>query len=162
MHDNGLDEVDLRLLAALQDHGRLTNSELGERINLSPSQCSRRRAALEAAGIITGYRAELSAEALGFGLLVFISVSLSAHSDDNAERFRELVARVAEIQEAHALTGDNDYLLKAVLPDLRSLSRLVNGVLLSHASVARVRSSIVLERLKEARQLPLRVAARGA
>ena len=151
-----LDETDLRLLAALQDQGRLTNAELGERINLSPSQCSRRRAALEAAGIITGYRAELSAEALGFGLLVFISVTLSAHSDDNADRFRDLVARVPEIQEAHALTGDNDYLLRAVLPDLRSLSRLVNGVLLSHASVARVRSSIVLERLKDARHLPLR------
>lgn len=151
-----LDEFDLRLLAALQDHGRLTNAELGERIGLSASQCSRRRSALEAAGIITGYRAALSAEALGFGLTVFINVSLSAHSDDNADRFRELVAGTASIQEAHALTGDSDYLLKAVLPDLGSLSRLVNGVLLAHASVARVRSSIVLERLKEGAGLPLR------
>ena len=156
MTDGLLDPVDLRLLSALQEDGRLTNAELGERIGLSPSQCSRRRSALERSGVIAGYRAELSAEALGFGLLVFINVSLSAHSDDNAERFRELVAGVAEIQEAHALTGDSDYLLRAVLADLRSLSRLVNGVLLAHASVARVRSSIVLDRLKEGRRLPLR------
>ena len=155
MHAMALDEFDLGLLAALQDNGRLTNAELGERIGLSPSQCSRRRAALEAAGVIAGYRAELSAEALGFGLLAFISVSLSAHSGDNAERFRELVRGVAAIQEAHALTGDADYLLKAALPNLASLSRLVNGVLLSHPSVARVRSSVVLERIKDARRLPL-------
>ena len=145
----------------MQENGRLTNAELGERISLSPSQCSRRRAALEASGVIAGYRAELSAEALGFGLLAFISVSLSAHSGDNAERFRDLVRGIAAIQEAHALTGDADYLLKAVLPDLGGLSRLVNGVLLAHASVARVRSSIVLERIKDARLLPLAVSGRG-
>jgi DNA-binding Lrp family transcriptional regulator len=157
-----LDGFDLRLLAALQENGRLTNQEVGERIGLSPSQCSRRRAALEAAGLIRGYRAELAAEALGFRLLVFIQVTLATHSDDNAKNFRLLVARVDEIQEAYAMSGDADYLLKAVMPDLKDLSALVNDVLLRHESVARVRSSIVLERLKDTARLPLRALPRGS
>jgi DNA-binding Lrp family transcriptional regulator len=151
-----LDSFDLRLLAALQENGRLTNLEVGERIGLSPSQCSRRRVALEAAGFIRGYRAELAAEALGFRLLVFIQVTLSAHSGDNARGFRELIARVDEVQEAYAMTGDADYLLKVVVPDLKDLSALVNDVLLPHETVARVRSSIVLDRLKDIARLPLR------
>ncbi len=157
MHETPpLDEFDLRLLAALQENGRLTNQEVADRVGLSPSQCSRRRAALEAAGIISGYRAELAAAALGFQLIVFIQVTLASHSGDNALKFRKLIADLDEVQEAHALTGDTDYLLKAVLPDLKGLSALVNDVLLSHESVARVRSSIVLERLKETARLPLR------
>ncbi|MCR0981935.1 Lrp/AsnC family transcriptional regulator [Roseomonas populi] len=156
-----LDAIDLRLLAALQEDGRLTNQQLGERAGLSPSQCSRRRTALEAAGIIRGYRAELAAEPLGLRLLVFVQVTLATHSRDNAQRFRDLVARLEEVQEAYAMTGDADYLLKAVVGDLKDLSALVNDVLLPHESVARVRSSIVLERLKESGRLPLSGLRRG-
>jgi DNA-binding Lrp family transcriptional regulator len=145
-----LDSFDLRLLAALQDNGRLTNQEAGELVGLSPSQGSRRRAALEAAGAICGYRAQLSAEQLGFRLLVLIQVTLNTHSGDNARRFRALISRMDEIQEAYAVTGENDYHLKAVVPELKDLATLVNE------SVARVRSSIVLERLKETTRLPFR------
>lgn len=150
-----LDGFDLRLLAALQEDGRLTNQQAGERIGLSPSQCSRRRAALEAAGVIRGYRAELAPEALGLAILAIIEVTMAAHSGDNAQRFADLVAGIDAVQEAFAVTGDTDYLLKAVVPDLKSLSVLVNEVLLPHSTVARVRSSIVLERLKEGGRLPL-------
>jgi DNA-binding Lrp family transcriptional regulator len=150
-----LDNLDLRLLVALQDNGRLTNQEVGERIGLSSSQCSRRRVALEAAGLIRGYRADLAAEALGFSLLVFVNVTLAAHSRDNARAFRDLIARIDEVQEAYALTGDADYLLKVVVRDLKNLSTLINDVLLPHQTVARVRSSIVLDRLKETARLPL-------
>ena len=157
MHDTvTLDRYDLRLLAALQEEGRLTNQQAGERIGLSASQCSRRRAALEAAGVIRGYRAELDSEAVGLRVRVFVQVTLAAHSNDNARRFRELVGRLEEVQEAYAMTGDTDYLLKAIVPDLKALSVLVNDVLLPHESVARVRSSIVLERLKDTGRLPLR------
>ncbi len=154
MQEN-LDGFDLRLLAALQDNGRLTNQEVGEKIGLSPSQCSRRRSALEASGLIRGYRADLAAEALGFRLLVFVNVTLATHSRDNARAFRDMVARVDEVQEAYALTGDADYLLKVVVRDLKDLSVLVNDVLLAHDTVGRVRSSIVLDRLKETVRLPL-------
>lgn len=156
-----LDPFDPRLLAALQDNGRLTNQELGDRMGLSPSQCSRRRMALESAGLIRGYRADLAAEALGFRLMVFIGVTLSTHSGDNARAFRGLVARIDEVQEAYALTGDADYLLKALVPGLKDLSALVNDVLLPHDSVARVRSSIVLDRLKESVRLPFRTPGRA-
>lgn len=156
MHDMiDLDGFDLRLLACLQQDGRLTNQQLGERIGLSASQCSRRRIALEAAGVIRGYEARLSAEALGFGITVLIQVSLSKHSKDNSARFRDLVARIDAVQEAYAMTGDPDYVLKAVLPGLPDLAALVNDTLLPHDSVAQVRSSLVLERLKETRYLPL-------
>lgn len=156
MHESfELDRLDLRLLEALQADARLTNQQLGERIGLSASQCSRRRAALEAAGLIRGYRAELDAAALGLHVLAFIQVTLKAHSGDNARRFRDLLARVDAIQEAYALTGDTDYLLKAIVPDLAGLSRLVNEVLLAHESVARLRSSIVLDHLKDRSRLPL-------
>ena len=158
---HALDEFDLRLLAALQDNGRLTNQEAGERIGLSPSQCSRRRSALEAAGVIRGYHAQLCADTLDFRLLVIIQVTLSAHSGDNAQRFRNLVIGLDEVQEAYAVTGDTDYQLKAVVRDLKALSVLVNDALLPHASVARVRSSIVLDRLKETSRLPLRARHGG-
>ena len=156
MHESpALDALDLRLLGALQEDARLTNQQIGERIGLSASQCSRRRAALEAGGLIRGYHAELDAERLGLHLLVFIQVTLASHSGDNARRFRDLVSRLEEVQEAYAMTGDADYLIKAVVRDLKGLSVLVNDVLLPHESVARVRSSIVLDRLKASGSLPL-------
>jgi DNA-binding Lrp family transcriptional regulator len=156
-----LDDFDLRLLACLQEDGRLTNQQIAEKVGLSASQCSRRRMALEEAGIIAGYEARLSADSLGFRVTVLIRVTLSRHSGDNARRFRELVGRVDAIQDAFATTGDSDYLLKAVLPDLKALSELVNDTLLPHESVAQVRSLIVLERLKETARLPVMALRRG-
>jgi DNA-binding Lrp family transcriptional regulator len=153
-----LDEFDLRLLGALQTDGRLTNQELADKVGLSASQCSRRRSRLEENGIIRGYHADLSPEALGFGVLVFVHVTLSAHSPDNSKRFRDLVARSDDIQEAYSLTGETDYLLKMVLPDLKSLAATVNERLLAHDTVAHVRSSVVLDRLKETSRLPLKRA----
>jgi DNA-binding Lrp family transcriptional regulator len=151
-----LDTFDLKILRALQDDGRLTNQELAEIAGLSASQCSRRRMRLEEEKVITGYRAELASEALGFGVIAFIQITLATHSPDNAKKFRALVNRVDDIQEAYSLTGDADYVLKAVLRDLKSLSDIVNDVLMPHPSVAHVRSSIVLDRLKESGKLPLR------
>ena len=151
-----VDSADLKILAALQDDGRLTNQELAGVVGLSASQCSRRRARLEEEKVIAGYRASLAGEALGFSLIAFIQITLATHSPDNAKKFRALVTRVDDIQEAYALTGDADYLLKAVLRDLKGLSDIVNNVLMPHPSVAHVRSSIVLDRLKESAKLPLR------
>ncbi|HLG80910.1 MAG TPA: Lrp/AsnC family transcriptional regulator [Bradyrhizobium sp.] len=151
-----LDSFDLRILRALQDDGRLTNQQLAEVAGLSASQCSRRRMRLEEEKVISGYRAELASDALGFGVIAFIQITLATHSPDNAKKFRALVNRIDDIQEAYSLTGDSDYVLKAVLRDLKSLSDIVNDVLMPHPSVAHVRSSIVLDRLKESGKLPLR------
>ena len=143
------------MLAALQDDGRLTNQQLADLVGLSASQCSRRRMRLEEEKVIAGYHADLAGEALGFNLIAFIHITLATHSPDNAKKFRALVNRVDDIQEAYSLTGDADYVLKVVLRDLKDLSDLVNNVLMPHQSVAHVRSSIVLDRLKESARLPL-------
>ena len=151
-----VDSFDLKMLAALQEDGRLTNQELADLVGLSASQCSRRRMRLEEDKVIAGYHANLSGEALGFGLIAFINIALATHSPDNSKKFRALINRVDAVQEAYSLTGDSDYVLKAVLRDLRDLSDLVNNVLMPHPSVAHVRSSIVLDRLKESAKLPLK------
>jgi|TARA_R110002020_G_scaffold27319_9_gene88089 DNA-binding Lrp family transcriptional regulator len=150
-----LDLYDRRILSALQDDGALTNQALADRVHLSASQCSRRRQRLEADGLIRGYRADLDAARLGLTITVYVNVMLNTHSPENAERFQRLVARLPEVQEAHALTGDMDYLLKIVVADLPALSELINGELLPHPSVSTVKSSIVLSTLKADHRLPI-------
>jgi DNA-binding Lrp family transcriptional regulator len=157
-----LDAFDLRILACLQGDARLTNQELSETVGLSASQCSRRRMRHEELGLIRGYHAALDPAQLGFVLLAFIQVTLSTHNKNNSRRFRELVAGIDSIQEAHALTGDADYLLKVALRDLKELADLVNDRLLAHESIAHVRSSIVFERIKEASHLPINVPKRAS
>lgn len=150
-----LDAFDLKILAALQTDGRLTNGELAERVNLSASQCSRRRLRLEERGLVRGYRADLDPAALGLSVTVFTRVTLAAHSRDNSRRFADLVRGLDCVLEAHSLTGDSDYLLKLIVPDLKALSAVVNDALLPHESVASVRSSVVLDTLKDSAPLPL-------
>jgi DNA-binding Lrp family transcriptional regulator len=153
--DQRVDQFDRKIMSLLQADGRLTNNDLSERVNLSPSQCSRRRQRLEEEGFIRGYRAVLDRDRLGFSLVNVISVTLATHNRDNARNFAELLSRLPEVQEAHALTGEMDYILKVVTPDLKSLSDFVNGVLLPHESVQHVKTAIVLETLKETSALPL-------
>jgi DNA-binding Lrp family transcriptional regulator len=150
-----MDDFDLKVLQALQEDGRLTNNDLADRVGLSASQCSRRRAALENAGVIEGYQAALSTEALGLAVLAFVHVTLSTHSPDNARRFQQLVDRTEEVQEAYSLTGEADYLVKLAVPDLKALSRILSDVFLAHGSVAHVHSAIALDRLKKTARLPL-------
>src|ERR1700752_3824931 len=132
MRETCMDEFDLKLLDAVQDDGRLTNNELAERIGLSASQCSRRRAALEESGVIESYRAVLSAEAVGLAVLVFIQAGLGTQSPDSGDAFVKLINGIEEVQEAFSLTGDADFLVKLVVPDLKVLSRVLNEVLLPH------------------------------
>jgi DNA-binding Lrp family transcriptional regulator len=150
-----MDGFDRKLLSALQQNGAQTNQELADTVGLSPSQISRRRQQLELEGTIQRYEARLSPEKLGFGLRAFVHITLAAHSPHNSKRFLDLVTRTSEILEAHALTGNSDYLLKVVVADLRALSALINETLLPHEAVDRVRSEIVLETLKETAALPI-------
>jgi DNA-binding Lrp family transcriptional regulator len=156
MHENiKVDPFDLKLLAALQDNAAATNGELAELVGLSASQISRRRQALEEAGLIQGYCAILDREKLGLSILVLIHVSMATHSPDNATNFRQLVLERPEILEAYALTGDADYVLKIVVGSLKDLAHLVNDVLLPHEAIARVRSEVVLDTLKQVATLPI-------
>lgn len=150
-----MDKLSVELLDALQTDGRLTNFELADRIGLSASQCSRRRAALEADGTIASYHAVLSDEALGLNVTAYVQVKLATHSPDNSEHFMALIEALDEVQEAYSLTGEADYLIRLIVPDLKSLARILNDVFLPHDSVAQVRSSIVLDRLKRTTRVPL-------
>ena len=141
-----IDSYDRKILAALQKDARLTNAELSEKINLSPSQCSR---------YIRGYQAVLDRERLGFGFVNIITVTLATHNRDNARRFARLIEGMPEVMEAHALTGEMDYILKVVTPDLKALSEFVNEALLPHEAVQHVKTAIVLDTLKEGFALPV-------
>lgn len=165
-HGTRMDSFDVKLLAALQADGRLTNPELAELVGLSASQCSRRRLALEQAGVIASYHAHLAPKALGLNIVVFVQVTLATHSPDNSARFRKLIAGLDEVQEAYSLTGAADYQVKLVLADLDALNRILNDVFLPHDSIEHVHSSIALDCLKQSRCLPLDqlgpAATRGA
>lgn len=156
-----MDEFDIKLLNALQEDGRLTNNELADRIGLSASQCSRRRAALEESGVIESYHAVLAAEAVGLDVLVFVQVGLATHSPDSAQAFVKLIDGIEEVQEAFSLTGDADYLVKMAVPNLKTLSHILGDVFLPHPSVAHVHSYVVLDRVKQTTRLPLRYLSEG-
>jgi DNA-binding Lrp family transcriptional regulator len=149
-----IDSFDRKLLASLQDDAAATNQQLGERIGLSASQVSRRRQRLEEAGVVRRYRADIDPAAVGFTVVAFVGVALNAHSRQNARRFRDLVRALPEVQEAHVLTGDMDYMLKVAVTDLAALSRFINDELLPHDAVRNVRSSIAMETLKDDNRLP--------
>ena len=157
-----LDVFDFRLLDVLQGNGSLSVQDLADRVGLSASQCSRRRTRLEQSGVIAGYNARLDPQRLGFDVTAFVQITLARHSPDNAQHFRSLVERTDAIQQAYAVTGDADYLLKVAVRDLRGLGALVNDVLLPHGSVAQVRSMVALERLKDTDRLPLDAVAPDA
>ena len=150
-----LDGFDKKIVQALQANGRLTNAELADKVGLSASQCSRRRSSLEDSGIILGYTALVDQEKIGLGLTSIISVTLATHSDDNAQRLRALLSQLDNVQEAFSLTGEMDYSIKVVSPDLRSLSRFINEVLLRHDSVQNVKTAIVLDTIKSTTALPM-------
>ena len=149
------DAYDRRILDLLQSEGRLTNAELAERVNLSPSQCSRRRQRLEAEGVIVGYHARLDRAALGIGVVSVISVTSATHDPDNARHLAKLFDGAPEVLEAVSLTGSTDYEIKVVAEDLDALSRFINDTLLPHPAVRNVRTAIVLETLKDTTRLPL-------
>jgi DNA-binding Lrp family transcriptional regulator len=152
-----MDSFDLRILDALQRDGRLTNNELAEKVGLSPSQCSRRRSQLESDGIIRAYHASLNPEAVGLKVQAFVQITLATHSPDNSRRFQALIDDVEAVQEAFAVTGEADYLVKVIVEDLPALAKLLNDVFLPNPSVAHVRSSVALTCLKDSRVLPLEI-----
>lgn len=150
-----LDRTDLRLLAVLQGEGRITNAELAERVNLSPSACLRRLQRLEGEGIVTGYAAQIDPQAVGLGLQAFVRVQLAKHEAESIERFVQQVAGWDEVVACHALTGDMDYLLQVYVADLAHFSRFLLDRLLNDAGVADANSSFVLRTVKRSPSLPL-------
>ena len=149
-----LDETDNRLLAALQKNAHLTAQQLGEMLNLSPSQAGRRRQRLEAEGYITNYAAKLDPARLGLHVQGFVQVHLGTHGPDQSQAFARMVDTRPEITSAWTMTGDADYLLHVYCADLPALNSLIHQVILPHPAVARVQSQIVMDQLKRDAPLP--------
>jgi Lrp/AsnC family transcriptional regulator, leucine-responsive regulatory protein len=162
-----LDSIDRKILSILQENGRLSNQEIADRVNLSPSPCLRRIRRLEELGVIRGYVALLDAKKLGLGLLAYINVRLekrggtplaagSPNPPTHADLFRDAVRSWPEVVACDAMTGEMDFLLRVQVRDMDDFSRFVQDHLLHHPSVIDVRSSFSLERIKETTALPLR------
>jgi Lrp/AsnC family transcriptional regulator, leucine-responsive regulatory protein len=162
-----LDKTDRKILAILQADGRLSNQEVAERVNLSPSPCLRRIKQLEESGVIRQYVALLAPEKIGLGLLAYVNVRLEKHSDippptgarakSAAPRadFAASVAHWPEVVACYAMTGEMDYLLRVHVEDMEHFSRFMMETLLRHPAVLDVKSSFALQRVKDTTALPL-------
>ncbi len=150
-----IDSIDAKLLATLQRRADLTAQDLGEVLNLSASQAARRRQKLESDGVIQGYGARLSPQALGLTVQAFVQVQMAAHTAENARSFANLVASLSEIVGCWTLTGEADYLLRVWCADLGALNQLIHHRLLVHPAVARVQSQIVMDQPKPDAGLPV-------
>jgi Lrp/AsnC family leucine-responsive transcriptional regulator len=150
-----LDAIDRRILRELQADARLSNVELADRVGLSPSPCLRRVRLLEEAGLITGYRAVLSRKQAGLGLTVFVGVKVERHHDEEAIAFQASVEDVPEVIACYLVSGEHDFLLEVVVPDLEGYEQFLMGRLLRLPGVIDVRSHFAIRTVKPPAPLPL-------
>lgn len=153
---SGLDAIDVRMLAALQENGRLTATELADRVGLTTSPCLRRLRLLEEAGLIRGYTALLDQEKLGLPVSVFVSIKLERQSEEAMKAFEDAIRAAPEVLECYLMTGPRDYLLRVVARDLADYERFVKLRLTRIAGIANIESSFALGQVKHSSALPLR------
>ncbi|MBS28028.1 MAG: ArsR family transcriptional regulator [Alphaproteobacteria bacterium] len=150
-----LDKIDFRILEFLQDDARIANTDLARKVNLSPSPCLRRVRSLEDEGYIRRYAALLDPAAIGLPVSVFIQVSLERQVDGALDEFEKQIVARPEVMECYLMTGDSEYLLRVVAPDLNSFQ----GFLLEHLTripgVASIKSSFTLKQVSYRTALPL-------
>jgi DNA-binding Lrp family transcriptional regulator len=150
-----VDDIDRRILAELQEHGRLTVTELADRVQLTAAPCHRRLRELERAGVITGYRAVLDPAAVGLGFEALVSVTLDRGDAVTVAAFETALAEVPQIRHAERLFGEPDYLLRVVATDLNDYATLRDHKLATLPGVQRITSTIVMKRIVDNRPLPL-------
>lgn len=157
-----LDKTDRKILSVLQTNGKLTNQEVAEKVNLSPSPCLRRIKRLEESGVIRQYVALLDPDKIGLGLLAYVNVRLEKHSDTPAGAsrspradFAASVANWPEVVACYAMTGEMDYLLRVHVEDMEHFSQFMMETLLKHPVVLDVKSSFALQKIKDTTALPL-------
>lgn len=151
-----LDLIDRRLLAELQREGRITNVELAQRVGLTAPPCLRRVRALEEAGVIRGYHAQLDPARLGFAITVFAMVSLKSQAEGALREFEEHMADLPEVRECHMLNGEIDFILKIVAHDLQSFQEFLTSRLTPAPNVASVKTSLTIRTSKQEPGVPLR------
>ena len=153
-----LDAIDRTILAELQQDGRMTNVELARKAGLTAPPCLRRIRALEEAGVIQSYHARLSADALGYGIMVFALVSLKSQAEDDLRAFEAHVAALPEVRECHMLNGEIDFILKIVAHDLQSFQSFLTSKLTTAPNVASVKTSLTIRTSKDQPGIPVDTA----
>lgn len=151
-----LDRFDRTILQVLQTEGRISNTELAQRVNLSESACLRRVRALEESGLIERYAAMLNQQKAGLPVNVFVNITLDRQDEPDLRKFEESVRKIPEVMECYLMTGDYDYTLRVVVSDTADFERVHGKHLTRLPGVARVHSSFALRTVQKARELPLR------
>ncbi|MBZ9939288.1 Lrp/AsnC family transcriptional regulator [Mesorhizobium sp. BR1-1-16] len=150
-----LDSIDLRILREVQNDARIANITLADRVGLSPSPCSRRVKLLEEGGVIEGYRAVLNRPAVGLGLTVFAGVRVERHAQDQADAFVDAVLSMPEVVACHLISGDVDFLIEVVVPDMATYESTILRQLLSLTAIRDIRSSFAMRSYRAGGALPL-------
>ncbi len=149
-----MDNKDQQIIRALQRNGRMTNQDLATEVNLSPSPCLRRLRLLEQSGVITGYSANIDAEAYGLPVTVFVLVKLESHTEATVRQFETDIARVDQVLECFVMTGTSDYLLRVVVADLSDYEDFVRRRLHPIGGIASIDSSFVYGIVKQTNVFP--------
>jgi Lrp/AsnC family transcriptional regulator, leucine-responsive regulatory protein len=149
------DRVDRAIVATLQRDGRMANVDLAEAVSLSPSACLRRVRALEEAGIITGYRAEVSRLQAGLGLTVFIGLKVDGHSQETSSRIEQALQSIPAVVACYVVSGSHDFLVEAAVPDLASYEQVLLGEILTIPSVVEAQSTFAIRTVLSRGPLPL-------
>ena len=155
-----LDRIDRHILELMQENGRISNLELAELVGLSPSPCSRRVKALEDAGLIDTHVTLLNARQLGLTLTAYIHISMDRHTPERFENFDNAVKDLPEVLECFSVSGNADYVLRIVAPDLAAFSELMMKRVLRLPGIANIKTDIVLGKVKQTHVLPLEHIAR--
>ncbi|MBV7257056.1 Lrp/AsnC family transcriptional regulator [Pacificimonas sp. WHA3] len=150
-----LDDIDRDILRHLQAEGRLTNVDLAQRVGLTAPPCLRRVRALEEAGIINGYHADVNAGQLDYGITVFAMVSLKSQAEADLQAFEAHIADLPPVRECHMLNGEIDFILKIVAKDLQSFQQFLTGKLTSAPNVEHVKTSLTIRAAKRLPGVPV-------
>ena len=150
-----MDTTDKKILSQLQVNARISNAELADKVNLSPTPCLRRVRKLEDDGVITQYRAELDLSKIGLNISALVFIQLTLNSTDNARQFEEAIQGIRRIRECFVLTGRYDYLLRVVANDLADYEKLIKGELAGIPNIKNIESTIVLNQLAADATLPI-------
>ena len=150
-----MDRIDRQILTLLQDHGRMTNVDLAERVGLTAPPCLRRVRALEEAGVIRGYHADLDPARLGYPITVFAMVSLRSQAERDLAAFERHVADIPEVRECHMLNGEIDFILKIVASDLKSFQDILTTHLTPAPNVISVKTSLTIRTAKSMSGVPV-------
>ncbi|MEJ8571662.1 Lrp/AsnC family transcriptional regulator [Microbaculum marinum] len=155
MRQPELDDRDRAILRALQEDGRLSNTDLADRVGLSPSACLRRVRILEESGLVAGYAMILDQKAFGFPGTAFVSITLDQQGRQALDAFESAVRAVPEIPECHLLAGQSDYLVRVVYRDAADLERIHTEILTRLPGVVRITSTLALREVKKTTRLPV-------